>query len=132
MFRLVSRLLEDSKACADINECLETPYVCSQYCANTPGSYYCKCDETYYDREADERTCKRRDRTKPWLLFTNKYYVRNMSLDGSEYSLMHQDMLNVVAMDFDIKDNRMYFCDVNAKTIYRWVLVSFDYHSFFK
>lgn len=122
MFRLVvPRLLEDEKACADINECLETPYVCSQYCANTHGSYYCKCDETYYDREADERTCKRRDRTKPWLLFTNKYYVRNMSLDGSEYSLMHQDMLNVVAMDFDIKDNRMYFCDVNAKTIYRWV-----------
>ncbi|XP_065212523.1 low-density lipoprotein receptor-related protein 2 isoform X2 [Planococcus citri] len=113
------KLLEDGKACADINECVESPGVCSQYCSNTPGSYYCKCDETYYDREPDEHTCKRRDRTKPWLLFTNKYYIRNMSLDGSEYSLMHQDMLNVVALDFDVKENKMYFCDVNAKTIYR-------------
>lgn len=120
----IRRLLEDGKACADINECIESPGVCSQYCSNTPGSYYCKCDETYYDREPDEHTCKRRDRTKPWLLFTNKYYIRNMSLDGSIYSLMHQDMLNVVALDFDIKDNKMYFCDVNAKTIYRSVVVS--------
>ncbi|XKL63596.1 hypothetical protein PGB90_005960 [Kerria lacca] len=118
------KLLEDGKTCADINECLETPGVCSQYCSNTPGSYYCKCDETFYDREADERTCKRRDHTKPWLAFTNKYYVRNMSLDGREYSLMHQDMLNVVAMDFDISDNKIYFCDVNAKTIYRSVIGS--------
>jgi Calcium-binding EGF domain. len=44
------RLLEDGKACTDIDECIEQPGVCSQYCSNTPGSYYCKCDELYYDR----------------------------------------------------------------------------------
>jgi len=60
---------------------------------------------------------------KPYLLFTNKYYIRGMSLDGTEYSLIHQDMLNVVAMDFDIQENAMYFCDVNAKTIYRYVVL---------
>lgn len=47
---LIFRLLEDGKACADIDECTESPGACSQYCSNTPGSYYCKCDETYYDR----------------------------------------------------------------------------------
>ncbi|KAF0767414.1 low-density lipoprotein receptor-related protein 2, partial [Aphis craccivora] len=113
------KLMEDGKACDDINECVEVPGACSQYCLNTPGSFYCKCDETYYDRTSDERTCKRRDRNKPWLIFTNKYYVRNMSLDASEYSLNHQDLLNVVALDFDYAEEKLYFCDVSAKTIYR-------------
>lgn len=31
------KLLEDGKACADIDECTETPWVCSQQCENTPG-----------------------------------------------------------------------------------------------
>lgn len=119
-FFSISRLLEDGKACADIDECRETPGVCSQFCSNTPGSYYCKCDEAYYDREADEHSCKRRDRSQPWLIFTNKYYVRNMSLDASVYSLVHQDLLNVVALDYDFRDQKMYFCDVSAKTIYRY------------
>ncbi|XP_073976140.1 low-density lipoprotein receptor-related protein megalin isoform X3 [Rhodnius prolixus] len=113
------KLLDDGKACADIDECTETPGVCSQYCSNTPGSHYCKCDETYYDRASDEHTCKRRDRIVPWLIFTNKYYVRNMSLDAKVYSLLHQDLTNVVALDYDYKSSMLYFCDVTAKTIFR-------------
>jgi len=42
-----------------------------------------------------------------------------MSLDASEYSLNHQDLLNVVALDFDYAEEKLYFCDVSAKTIYR-------------
>uniref|UniRef100_T1GMY1 EGF-like domain-containing protein n=1 Tax=Megaselia scalaris TaxID=36166 RepID=T1GMY1_MEGSC len=34
------KLLADGKACADIDECLEKPGVCSQHCSNTPGGYY--------------------------------------------------------------------------------------------
>lgn len=117
------RLLEDGKACADIDECVEKPGVCSQFCSNTPGSYYCKCNEEYYERATDEHTCKRRDKTEPWLVFTNKYYVRNMSTDASQYSLIHQDLMNVVALDFDYKAGYMYFCDVSAKTIFRYVLM---------
>ncbi|XP_037869964.1 low-density lipoprotein receptor-related protein 2 isoform X2 [Bombyx mori] len=113
------KLLTDGKACADIDECIETPGVCSQYCSNTPGSYYCKCNDQYYEREADEHTCKRRDKIPPWVIFTNKYYVRNMSTDASLYNLVHQDLMNVVAIDFDIKEEQMYFADVSAKTIYR-------------
>ncbi|XP_026327983.1 low-density lipoprotein receptor-related protein 2 isoform X3 [Hyposmocoma kahamanoa] len=113
------KLLADGKACADIDECIETPGVCSQYCSNTPGSYYCKCNEQYYEREADEHTCKRKDNTTAWVIFTNKYYVRNMSTDASLYNLVHQDLMNVVAIDFDIKEQKMYFADVSAKTIYR-------------
>lgn len=42
-----------------------------------------------------------------------------MSVDASEYSLVHQDLMNVVALDYDIHDSKLYFCDVSAKTIYR-------------
>lgn len=113
------RLLSDGKACADIDECVEKPGVCSQHCSNTPGGYYCKCDENYYERQLDEHTCKRKDKTQPWIIFTNKYYIRNMSVDGTQLNLMHQDLMNVVALDFDNRDGYMYFCDVTAKTIFR-------------
>jgi low density lipoprotein-related protein 2 len=113
------KLLQDGKACADIDECVETPGVCSQYCSNTPGGFYCKCNEQYYEREADEHTCKRKDNVEPWIIFTNKYYIRNMSVDASVYNLVHQDLMNVVALDYDMMDQKMYFCDVTAKTIYR-------------
>ncbi|KAL0271000.1 UNVERIFIED_CONTAM: hypothetical protein PYX00_008246 [Menopon gallinae] len=113
------KLMPDGKACRDIDECTEVPGTCSQYCSNTPGGYYCKCNDKYYEREQDEHTCKRRDNIKPWLIFTNKYYVRNMSTDASTYNLVHKDLINVVALDYDYKDNKLYFCDVSAKTIFR-------------
>ncbi|ERL86348.1 hypothetical protein D910_03756 [Dendroctonus ponderosae] len=113
------KLLQDGKACTDVDECIETPGVCSQYCSNTPGSFYCKCNDQFYEREADEHTCKRKDKIEPWLIFTNKYYIRNMSIDSTVYNLVHQDLMNVVALDFDYLDQKMYFCDVTAKTIFR-------------
>lgn len=111
--------MPDGKACEDVNECIETPGVCSQQCFNTPGSYSCKCDQDYYEREPDGHTCKRKDNTQPWVFFTNKYYVRRLTTDGSQYLLMHQDLRNVVAMDFDNKEEMLYFADVTAKTIFR-------------
>ena len=46
-----------------------------------------------------------------------------MSIDAKEYAVVHQDNLrNVVAVDFDEREERIYFADVNAKTIYRaWI-----------
>lgn len=116
------KLLADGKACDDIDECIETPQVCSQQCENTPGGYYCKCNDRWYERASDEHTCKRRDNIQPWIIFTNKYYVRNMSIDASQYNLMHHDLVNVVALDADYSQQMLYFCDVTAKTIYRYTL----------
>ncbi|RWS16465.1 low-density lipoprotein receptor-related protein 2-like protein [Dinothrombium tinctorium] len=90
-----------------------------QYCFNTPGSYYCKCNETYYERELDGHTCKRRDKIKPWIIFTNRYYLRNISADGTVYSLIKMDLKNVVALDYDYNDQRLYYADVGNKTINR-------------
>lgn len=52
-------------------------------------------------------------------MFTNKYYIRNMSTDGSQYNLLHGDLLNAAYMDFDERENYIYFCDVTANTIFR-------------
>ena len=113
------RLMKDQKACEDIDECSQVKGKCSQYCYNTPGSYYCKCNETYYERELDGHVCKRRDKTEPWIIFSNRYYLRNMSADGSHYALIKMDLKNVVALDFDLSEDRIYYADVGNKTINR-------------
>lgn len=42
-----------------------------------------------------------------------------MSTDGTKYSLIKMDLRNVVALDFDYSEDRLYFCDVGNKTISR-------------
>merc|ERR1712106_830793 len=115
------KLMEDGKACMDINECVDMPKdaPCSQECVNSPGGFACKCDNEFYERDRDGRTCKRKDNTDPWILFTNKYYLRNMSIDATHYNLVHQNLRNVVALDYDYDNDEIYFCDVSAKTIFK-------------
>ncbi|KAA0193938.1 hypothetical protein HAZT_HAZT000341, partial [Hyalella azteca] len=120
------KLMDDKKACEDVNECTEQPGVCSQECFNTPGSYSCKCDDRYYVREIDNKSCKRIDDTVPWIFFSNKYYVRRLTTDGSQYMLMQQDLRNVVALDFDVKNEEIFFADVSAKVIYKAKINSTD------
>lgn len=48
--------MEDGVTCADIDEC-ESRRVCSQLCANSPGSYQCDCQPGYI-MEAGGRHCK--------------------------------------------------------------------------
>lgn len=72
----------------------------------------------------------------PWLIFSNRYYLRNTSLDGTQYNLVKMNLRNVVAIDFDIREQRIYFADVGNKTIQRiftngtgeQVLVRHDVH----
>lgn len=50
------QLLNDSKTCEDINECL-IPGFCSQQCYNERGTFRCYCSDGYL-LEPDGRTCK--------------------------------------------------------------------------
>ncbi|XP_013407657.1 low-density lipoprotein receptor-related protein 2-like [Lingula anatina] len=111
-------LRTDRKTCRDINECEETPWVCSQLCENTVGSYHCKCVDGYLET-ADRRTCKRRDNIEPYIVFTNRYYIRKLSLDGQDYQLVKQGLGSAVALDFDVKEDMVYFIDVTTHRIYR-------------
>ncbi|TNN64423.1 Low-density lipoprotein receptor-related protein 2 [Liparis tanakae] len=112
------RLMSDGKTCDDINECAETPSVCSQVCENTVGSYMCKCAPGFL-REPDGHSCRQNSDISPYLIFSNRYYLRNLSTDGQAYSLVLQGLTSVVALDFDRVDKRLYWIDVNRRVIER-------------
>ena len=81
--------LVDRFKCVDINECKETPWVCTQQCENRPGSYNCKCSIGYEKLASDSRSCKLvGPKFEANLLFTNNYYLRNISLETNNYNLI--------------------------------------------
>ncbi|KAI2660889.1 Low-density lipoprotein receptor-related protein 2 [Labeo rohita] len=112
------RLMSDNKTCDDIDECSVTPSVCSQVCENTMGSYVCKCAPGFL-REPDGRSCRQNSNITPYLIFSNRYYLRNLSTDGEAYSLILQGLTSVVALDFDRVDKRLYWIDVSRRVLER-------------
>ncbi|KAL0184923.1 hypothetical protein M9458_020619, partial [Cirrhinus mrigala] len=76
------RLMSDNKTCDDVDD---------QVCENTMGSY----------------VCKQNSNIAPYLIFSNRYYLRNLSTDGEAYSLILQGLTSVVALDFDRVDKRL-------------------------
>ncbi|XP_048340432.1 low-density lipoprotein receptor-related protein 2 [Sphaerodactylus townsendi] len=115
------RLMSNKKTCDDIDECSETPSVCSQICENTIGSYICKCAPGYI-REPDGKRCRQNSNISPYLIFSNRYYLRNLTTDGLSYSLILQGLGNVVALDFDRVEKRLYWIDVGRRIIERMFL----------
>ncbi|XP_051792178.1 low-density lipoprotein receptor-related protein 2 [Erpetoichthys calabaricus] len=112
------RLMPDGKACEDIDECSETPAVCSQICENSVGSFHCKCASGYI-REPDGHTCRHNSPVQPYLLFSNGYYIRNLTTDGGSLSIVLQGLTNGVALDFDHYEQRLYWIDVGEGKIER-------------
>ncbi len=115
------KLMPDGKACEDIDECKEEPGVCSQVCENAVGSFYCKCAPGYL-REPDGRTCRQNSGIAPYLLYSNRYYIRNLTADGSSSSVVLQGLSNVVALDFDTTEKRLYWVDIGTQRIERMYL----------
>ncbi|XP_018617604.1 low-density lipoprotein receptor isoform X2 [Scleropages formosus] len=109
-------LLVDGKRCEDINECAD-PDTCSQICVNLEGSYKCECEEGY-QMDPASKTCKAASGSVPYLFFTNRYEVRKMTLDRSEYTRFIPQLRNVVALDTEIPTNRIYWSDLYQKKIY--------------
>ncbi|XP_041374759.1 low-density lipoprotein receptor-related protein 2-like [Gigantopelta aegis] len=115
------RLMSDRQSCRDIDECTEKPGTCSQLCENVVGSYICKCADGYH-KMLDGRTCKKTDNITPWLIFANRYYIRELSIEGDNYRRITQGYQNIVALDFDYKEQHLYFSDVKQHQIYRMFL----------
>ncbi|XP_051883463.1 low-density lipoprotein receptor-related protein 2a [Pristis pectinata] len=114
-------LMDDGQTCEDLDECNETPSVCSQICENTEGSYICKCAPGHL-REPDGKSCRQNSNITPYILFSNRYYIRNFSLDGKSYTLVQQGLTNVGAMDFDRVEQRLYWIDMGRRVMERMFL----------
>ncbi|KAF7240342.1 Low-density lipoprotein receptor-related protein 1 [Varanus komodoensis] len=108
------RLKDDGKTCIDIDECTTT-YPCSQLCINTHGSFKCLCVNGYMPKPDDPTSCKAVTEDEPFLIFANRYYLRKLSLDGSNYTLLKQGLNNAVALDFDYRAQMIYWTDVTTQ-----------------
>lgn len=113
--------MSDKRTCVDVDECQESPQLCSQKCENIVGSYICKCAAGYI-REPDGKTCRQNSNIEPYLIFSNRYYLRNLTIDGMSYSLILQGLGNAVALDFDRVEKRLYWIDTQKRTIERMFL----------
>ncbi|XP_003373299.1 putative Low-density lipoprotein receptor domain class A [Trichinella spiralis] len=110
----------DKKSCIDINECEIDLPPCSQYCINKIGSFKCACNETYYEVAADSQSCKRIDESvEPFLLLANRYYIRKISMDGQNVRLVAMGFENIASLDYDYKEQKIYFADIGRQRIYR-------------
>jgi len=56
---------------------------------------------------------------QPWLLFSNRYYIRSLSVDGRYYDIVTQTLHNVVALDYDLSDQQLYFIDTRQRKLLR-------------
>uniref|UniRef100_A0A8C9VTS3 LDL receptor related protein 1 n=1 Tax=Scleropages formosus TaxID=113540 RepID=A0A8C9VTS3_SCLFO len=108
------QLKKDGKTCVDIDEC-RTTYPCSQRCINTYGSFHCLCVEGFEPRPEDPNSCKSTSDEEPFLIFANRYYLRKLNLDGTNYTLLKQGLNNAVALDFDYREQMIYWTDVTTQ-----------------
>ncbi|XP_069676734.1 low-density lipoprotein receptor-related protein 1 isoform X1 [Periplaneta americana] len=101
---------KDPHLCSDVDECQDRP--CSQTCRNLLGSYVCSCVEGYILR-ADKHSCKANSNIEPKLIFTNRYYIRELDLNGKN-TLRAHNLANAVALDYDWAEQCIYWSDVMA------------------
>lgn len=55
----------------------------------------------------------------PWLVLANRYYIRNLTADGSYMSLVAKGFENVVSLDYDLQEQMLYFADVGKQRVVR-------------
>ena len=114
-FKLVNKFY-----CVDINECSESPYVCPQLCENTLGSFICKCADGYEKSASDPTVCKLiGPKIEADLLFSNNYYLRNISLTSLNYNLIKDGFGNAKGIAYDYNQSQVFVIDSSKRLLLR-------------
>ncbi|CAH1165542.1 unnamed protein product [Phyllotreta striolata] len=100
---------KDPHRCEDVDEC-SAKKPCSQTCTNTLGSYHCGCAANYTLRY-DRISCRADSLVKVSLILANRYYIRELDLNGRSTLLAH-NLTNAVALDYDWLTQCLYWSDV--------------------
>lgn len=56
----------------------------------------------------------------PYLMFTNRHEIRRIGLVRSDYTQVAPTLKNAVALDVDVTTNKMYWCDLYHRKIFRY------------
>lgn len=56
---------------------------------------------------------------EPSLLFTNRWNIRQFALERQDYTQLIGDLRNVVALDADMAERRIFWADVGPNAILR-------------
>ncbi|XP_055488781.1 very low-density lipoprotein receptor isoform X1 [Leucoraja erinacea] len=108
-------MLVDQKTCGDVDEC-QNPGICSQICINLKGGYKCECYNGYQMDPANG-VCKAIGK-EPHLMFTNRRDIRRIGLEHKEYTQVAEQLRNVIALDTDFAEQRLFWADVGQRAIF--------------
>ncbi|XP_055957563.1 low-density lipoprotein receptor-related protein 4 [Patella vulgata] len=102
-----------------INRCGNNNGGCSHLCLPRPQGYSCACPTGLVLLD-DKKTCPHMP--SEYLLFASRANIRYISMDTDDRSDVYlpiNDLHNVIALDYDYKDNKVYYTDVYLDVIRR-------------
>lgn len=56
---------------------------------------------------------------KPWIILANRKHIGRLNLDGSYYDVIIENRSRAIAVDFDARQNSVYWSDVTDNAIYK-------------
>uniref|UniRef100_A0A452S818 LDL receptor related protein 4 n=1 Tax=Ursus americanus TaxID=9643 RepID=A0A452S818_URSAM len=113
----VSKLMRLSSP--GFNKCGSRNGGCSHLCLPRPSGFSCACP-TGIQLKRDGKTCDPSPET--YLLFSSRGSIRRISLDTSDHTDVHipvPELNNVISLDYDSVDGKVYYTDVFLDVIRR-------------
>ncbi|MEQ2208960.1 Low-density lipoprotein receptor- protein 4 [Xenoophorus captivus] len=101
------------------NKCAWRNGGCTHLCLPRPNGTSCACP-TGIQLKGDGRSCDNSPET--YLIFSNRVSVRRISLDTSDHTDVHvpvPELHNVISLDYDSVDGKLYYTDVTLDVIRR-------------
>ncbi|XP_072236089.1 low-density lipoprotein receptor-related protein 4 isoform X1 [Leuresthes tenuis] len=101
------------------NKCGRRNGGCTHLCLPRPNGTSCACP-TGILLKGDGRSCD--DSPETYLLFSNRVSVRRISLDTNDHTDVHvpvPELHNVISMDYDSVEGKLYYTDVTLDVIRR-------------
>uniref|UniRef100_A0A3Q3IDS7 Low-density lipoprotein receptor-related protein 4 n=1 Tax=Monopterus albus TaxID=43700 RepID=A0A3Q3IDS7_MONAL len=101
------------------NKCGRRNGGCTHLCLPRPNGTSCACP-TGILLKGDSRSCD--DSPETYLLFSNRVSVRRISLDTNDHTDVHvpvPELHNVISLDYDSVDGKLYYTDVTLDVIRR-------------
>ncbi|KAL3843281.1 hypothetical protein ACJMK2_021223 [Sinanodonta woodiana] len=111
--------MDDFASTRMVNKCAKNNGGCSHMCLPNPYGTSCACP-TGLQLRTDQKTCE--SMPEEYLLFASRNSIRRISLgmpDHTDVFLPLNDLHNVIALDYDYRDRKLYFTDVQLDVIRR-------------